>query len=289
MGTVQTADESFIGLGPIKAGKSFSQGRTAEIISDFKRDGFVLIPGVLEMGEVKAVRAKVDDLFEVPELAESGHLGGKHSFVLWHLDEIDRLFCDMLIREPIYSLMEAIFGPGFQQCGNQVVRNAPGEAIERWHTDDDPWIPLPEDIPRHDARIDMPVFWLTVQIALSDIDTMDCGPTQYVPGSHYSGRRAPETATPEFEGRGPVSILCKAGDIYLHNPQCWHHGTPNRSGYHRYLLQQQYGAKWAFGRYNAYIKYKMPDHLLEGADERLLKVLGTLRFHPETRYGADWA
>ena len=49
--------------------------------------------------------------------------------------------------------------------------------------------------------------------------------------------------------------------------------------------RQQYVARWALPRYNAHIKYKMPLHLLEGADERLLKVLGDLRFHPETRYG----
>ena len=267
----------------IEKGVSFSAERTSAIIRDFKQDGFVLIPGVLETGETSKLREKVDELFERPELAESGHKG-KNPFIIWHLNELDRIFCDMLTREPIYSLMEAIFGSGFQQCGNQVLRNEEGQQIDRWHVDNALWFPLPDGVPRHDPRVEMPEFWLTVQIALSDIDTLDHGPSQYVPGSHYSGRNPPEAGTPAFAGRDPVSVLCRAGDIYLHNPQCWHRGTPNCSGKRRYLLQQQYGQAWAFRRYNAYINYKLPAHLLKDADERLLDVLGSFRFNPEDYY-----
>ena len=268
----------------IKSGEPFGEARTSEIIREFKREGFVLIPGVLDKEEASALRSKTDELFETPELTESGHKG-KRSFIVWHLNELDRIWCDMLIRDPIYSLMEALLGSGFQQCGNQVLRNKGEEKIDNWHVDNALWLPLPEDVPRFDPRIEMPVFWLTVQIALSDIDTMDHGPTQYVPESHYSGRNPrKDDPEPEFEGRGPVSILCKEGDIYLHNPQCWHRGTPNVTGQYRYLLQQQYGQPWAFRRYNAYIKHEMPEHLLEDADERLFKILGSFRFNPEDYY-----
>ena len=37
----------------IESGESFGEDRTREIIRDFKRDGFVLIPGVLGMEEVR--------------------------------------------------------------------------------------------------------------------------------------------------------------------------------------------------------------------------------------------
>ena len=270
----------------IREGAPFSEEYTAEIIHAFKRDGFTIGPGVLEQEEISAIRARIDEMFDPPELAaltESGHKGG-NEFIIWHINELDRIFCELLIREPIYSLMESIFGPGFQQCGNQILRNGSGQHIERWHCDGPLWFPLPDEVLRHDRRIEMPVFWLTVQIALSDITSIGDGPSQYVPGSHYSGRKPPEKGEPEFEGQGPVSILCRAGDIYLHNSQCWHRGTPNQSGRLRYLLQQQYGQEWAFRRYNAYINYKMPDSILEDADERLLNVLGSFRFEPEEFY-----
>jgi ectoine hydroxylase-related dioxygenase (phytanoyl-CoA dioxygenase family) len=267
----------------IRRAAPFSGERTEEIIRDFKRDGFVLIPGVLEEEETRALRDKIDELAEKPELEKSGHRA-KSPFIIWHLNELDRIFCDMLIREPIYTLMEAIFGEGFQQCGNQVLRNGEGQQIDHWHVDNALWFPLPDEVPRHDPRIEMPVFWLTVQIALTDIDTLDHGPSQYIPGSHYAGRHPTKDETTQFEGQSPVSVLCRSGDIYLHNPQCWHRGTPNRSGKLRYVLQQQYGQSWAFRRYNAYILHKMPEDLLEGADERLFKVLGSFRFNPEDYY-----
>jgi ectoine hydroxylase-related dioxygenase (phytanoyl-CoA dioxygenase family) len=100
--------------------------------------------------------------------------------------------------------------------------------------------PLPEDIARFDPRIRMPVFWLTVQVALSDIETEAHGPTQFVPGSHYSGRRPPTQENPTFEGRGPVPVFCKAGDIYLTNHQCWHRGAPNQTERPRDLITNAY-------------------------------------------------
>ena len=115
---------------PIKNGKPFSEERTREIIRDFKREGFVLIPNVLEQDEMEALREKTDELFDNPEMIQSGHLRENH-FILWHLNELDRTFCDMLVREPIISLMEAIFGPDCQQCGMNVLRTDHTNAIDR--------------------------------------------------------------------------------------------------------------------------------------------------------------
>ncbi len=95
----------------------------------------------------------------------------------------------------------------------------------------------------------MPVLWFTVQVALSDIETLAHGPTQYVPGSHYSGRQPPAQDNLSFEGQGPRSVFCKAGDIYLTNHQTWHRGAPNTSGSIRYVLQVQYAQRWADNRF----------------------------------------
>ncbi|MDA0838130.1 MAG: phytanoyl-CoA dioxygenase family protein [Planctomycetota bacterium] len=266
----------------ILRGEPFSPEKTGRIIADFKRDGFVLIPGVLEQSEVEALVRKTDELFDDPEAQANGYV--EADFILRHTNELDRIYCDLLIRDPILSLMEAIFGPGCQQCGMNVLRTNDKKAIERWHVDDALFFPLPPEVARHDPRIDMPICWLTVQVALTDIETIKNGPSQYVPGSHYSGRRPPEGVTPVFEGRGPIDVLCKAGDIYLHNSQCWHRGTPNTSGKIRYLLQQQYGPAWAFPRYNAYIKYQMPEKLMENADPKLLQVIGNHRIRAADRY-----
>jgi len=99
------------------------------------------------------------------------------------------------------------------------------------------------------------------------------GPTQFVPGSHYSGRQPNEQVNPEFEGRGPVSMFCKAGDIYLQNNQCWHRGAPVTLDRTRYVFQSQYASRWAYRRFGEYNQVPVPDTMLEKAGERLLGVL----------------
>ena len=137
---------------------------------------------------------------------------------------------------------------------------------------------------RHDPRLRMPVFLLTVQIPLTDIPSDEFGPTQFVPKGHYSGRQPEDVKNPLFEGREPVSIHCKAGDIYLHNGQCWHRGAPNTSIRTRYLLQQAYGMRWVAQRFFPFLNYRMPQHVLDHAsgDENMLRVLGK---HPKGAYG----
>ena len=104
----------------IQNGTPFSEERTREIIREFKRDGFVLIPDVLEEDETEALREKTDELFDDLKTVENGYLRENH-FIVWNPNELDRIFCDLLVREPIFSLMEAIFGKDFQQCGQPSV------------------------------------------------------------------------------------------------------------------------------------------------------------------------
>ena len=118
----------------------------------------------------------------------------------------------------------------------------------------------------------MPVLRMSVQIALTDQDDVKYGPSQFVPGSHYSGGQPDDPEHPTFEGKGPVSLLMKAGDLYLLNGQTWHRGAPNQTDQVRYLFHQVYGQRFVAQRFWPYLNYRMPDYVLEGADERLLRV-----------------
>jgi ectoine hydroxylase-related dioxygenase (phytanoyl-CoA dioxygenase family) len=162
------------------------------------------------------------------------------------------LFRALVTREPIQSLAAAVLGGEPRFNALNVIRNEPGQAISRWHVDDVVEFPLPPDIARFDPRLRMPVLWFTVQVALSDITAIEHGPTQYVPGSHYSGRQpviADGQDDPVFEGRRAEAVFCRAGDIYLTNHQTWHRGAPNTSDRVRYVLQLQYAQRWADTRF----------------------------------------
>ena len=111
----------------------------------------------------------------------------------------------------------------------------------------------------------------------TSIESIEHGPTQYVRGSHYSGRNPNDQDHPEFEGQGPTSVFCKAGDIYLQDPQCWHRGAPNRSDRTRYILQSQYAAPWAFWRFSLCNRVPVPENALQTASDRLLNLLGRIR------------
>jgi ectoine hydroxylase-related dioxygenase (phytanoyl-CoA dioxygenase family) len=217
------------------------------IADEFFHEGGVRIPNVLSAAEVAALRAKTDEYAANPATASKHLTYAANAFVLRYCQELDPIFNAMITHEQIYKVVEAVLGPDARFNAMNVIRNGQGQAISRWHVDDVLEFPLPPDIPRFDARIRMPVLWMTVQVALSDIDTIEQGPTQFVPRSHYSGRLPPETL--EFEGQGPQSVFCKAGDIYLTNHQTWHRGAPNLSERVRYIMQIQYAKRWADRRF----------------------------------------
>jgi len=246
-----------------------------EVADRFFRDGIAIVTGVLSAEECALLREKTDEIFDEPAKKEASR--HPNELVISNPLLHDKIFADLFTREPILSLAEAVLGRETRFCGEHVVRNPPGTAISRWHLDDCNMIdfPLPPDIPRHDARIRLPVYWISMQIPLTDIDTIQDGPTEVVLGSHYSGRVPESQDNPHFDGEGPTPIFCKAGDMYLFNHQVWHRGCPNTSQRTRYLLQLQYaqGGTRA-SRFQGLASSPELEHVLAGADERTLRVLG---------------
>jgi hypothetical protein len=219
------------------------------IAEEFFRVGCVRVRSVLDPELVERLRSATDAYAADPTI-DPKHISHVHeTFVLRRGHELDPLYAEMTTYPAVLAIVEAVLGTGAQFNALNVIRSEPGTAISRWHVDDLLEHPLPPEIPRFDARIRMPVLWMTVQVALSDIDTVENGPTQFVPFSHYSGRMPPTQENPEFEGHGPAAVLCKAGDIYLTNHQCWHRGAPNTSDRVRYVMQLQYHKRWADRRF----------------------------------------
>lgn len=264
----------------ILPGSRLSEAHQCRVLDDFYRDGLAMVPEVLSSGEIEALRAVTDRCLDTEPDRHVIHWAGGAA-ILRYTQSIQRCFCDMLVREPFLSLAEAILGPECRFVGQNVIRSARDTGISFWHVDDVLEFPLPDNIPRHDARLRLPVLWFSFQIALSDIDGVEFGPTEYVPGSHYSGRTPPvaqgedQQMPLEFEGHGVTPVLCKAGDVYLFNHQLWHRGSVNRSERPRYLMQNQYGRAWGARRFaNPDDQCTLSDADLAGASSRLLQLLG---------------
>jgi ectoine hydroxylase-related dioxygenase (phytanoyl-CoA dioxygenase family) len=209
-------------MSDILPGEPLSEEETRRIANTFRRDGYVHVPGVLTAGEVKVIKEKTDAFFDDPQLAERhvpdradpkyiqtkrDSTGEAQPFILRNTIELDAIYRDMLVREPILSLAEAIVGADCVFCGQNVLRNLPGVAIDSWHVDGAAHFPVPDDVSRHQPDTPPPTLWITVQMALTDTESIAFGPTQYIPGSHLSGHNPNSQENPEFEGRGPESVF----------------------------------------------------------------------------------
>jgi len=264
---------------PIKTGEKLEPAEQERVLKMFYREGYALIPGVLSAEETTFLRELTDLYIDHPEKRPRGYAAPVHTaMVLRSTQGMHRAFCDLLAREPFLSLAEAVLGPNVGFCGQNVIRSDRDTGISTWHVDDILEFPLPDEVARHDARVQMPVFWCSFQIALSDIDGPEHGPTEIVPGSHYSGRKPPQEEPLEFDGRGPLPVLCKAGDIYLFNHQVWHRGSPNKSDRRRYLMQNQYCRAWALRRFNSVdAEVRLPEKEMGEMPERMAQLLTKTR------------
>ena len=252
------------------------------IVAQFHRDGFYAFGPVLTPDEVAALKDAMERKYADRSLhddEEGDHIRG---ISLMRMFEYDRSFRDLIVREPMISVIEAILGPDCHLMSQNALRNGPGEGVTGWHVDDRVFFPLPDDVPRHDARLRLPCFVINMLIPLTDVDAIEYGPTQVVPGSHYSGKNPYTQNNPTFEGGGPHSLFAKAGDVYMFHNQVWHRGAPNTSDRVRYLAGATYSQRVIAQRFYPFLNYRMPDHVLEGADERMVRLLGK---HPKGAYG----
>ena len=257
------------------------------VLTDFYQNGATIIRNVLSREECERIVTRVDEIFAEPYFMQMRNVkdtrqDDKVPIVVHRLFECDLTFRDLLVREPIISIAESVLGEHCHCIAQGCILNRKDLGINRFHVDDGIEFPITPEMERHDPSLRMPVLRMSVQIALTDQDDVKYGPSQFVPGSHYSGRQPNDPEFPTFEGKKPISLLMKAGGLYLLNGQTWHRGAPNQTDRVRYLFHQVYGQRFVAQRFWPYLNYRMSDHVLEGADERLLRVLGK---HPEMAYG----
>ena len=261
--------------------RPFGEKETEQIVEQFHRDGYYFLENVLTLEEMEALRNGMERKYQDPRMHEDeagDHIRGTSMMRMY---EYDRNFRDLIIREPLVSLAETILGKDCHMMSQNALRYDPGKG-GGWHIDDRLHFPLPDDLPRHDPRVRLPCFVLNVLIPLSKADSTDYGVTQVVPGSHYSGRQPNSKENPSFEGRGPVSLVAKPGDLYMFHNQVWHRGSPNNSDQVRYVGSVVYSQRMIAQRLYPFINYRMPDHVWEDASPRLQRLLGR---HKKGAYG----
>lgn len=241
-----------------------------------ERDGFVYFPSYLSLDEVAELRDCMDQT-EINQ-ASFDHLNSPDSSrfyekVINNAFNRDPLFMSFLDKPGIIELAEAIHGEDCHVIGMTAWITGPGRPDQQLHVD---WLPLslPADV-LADPRVKVPIFITTAHFYLDDL-TEELGPTQFIPGSHASGRKPDGDMS--WQGVEPHNIMCKAGDALVFRSEVWHRGTANTSNQVRYLLQVHYAQRMITQKYPPYLnKFQFDGTLLAQATPRQRRLMGDHR------------
>jgi hypothetical protein len=218
------------------------RGDVPHASTELERDGFTVLRDVLDADEVSAL---ADEILEV--FATSGPERGRPDHAEFRYEMLNRSARSQAAagHPRILEVLDPLLGADCHIIANTAWNNPPDFGGGPWHCDAGPHVPRPADVP-WDDRIPYPVFAVGAHILLKDCTVAD-GPTAVVPGSNRSGRLAPfdKLNDPEltYDGRPPVLLEARAGDVAMFTSDAWHRGTPAAGGSGRLFLQVHYGRR----------------------------------------------
>ena len=245
----------------------------AEQTEALYRDGYAYLPGVLTSGQVAKLRDQMDALTPISESFDKNGRPEDIGFINKHINNAFNRhahFLQFLDRPGVIELAEAIHGDDCHCIGMTAWMTGPGRPDQNLHTD---WLPLslPADI-LEDSRVRIPIFITTAHFYLDDI-TEALGPTNFIPGSHLSGRSPNGDIT--WKGQTEKSIMCNAGDVVIFRSEVWHRGTANTSDKTRYLLQVHYAKRMITQKYPPYLnRFQFDPKILGQATPRQRRLMG---------------
>lgn len=205
------------------AGESVDPAVVDADLAQVHRDGYVILPGLLDGGQIAAIRDAVE-----PVLGRCGRnpFEGKATQRIYSVLNKTRA-CDVIADHPrVLALLDRLLLPNYLLSMLQVINSLPGEQAQMLHTDD-AFYPLPR--PR--KALGAATIW-----AIDDF-TAGNGATDIVHGSHLWADQKPDPAD-----RRPV--VMPAGSCVFFLGTLWHGGGANRSAHSRLAVTAQYCEPW---------------------------------------------
>ncbi|HEX3465398.1 MAG TPA: phytanoyl-CoA dioxygenase family protein [Candidatus Elarobacter sp.] len=223
-----------------------------EQVAFYRRNGYLVVPNVLDEAEIASLRAASDEMVErsrhLTENDEDYEFEPGHSATSVRVRRLrrpfksDRRFRDISRSDKIMDIVAKLIGPEIRlshPSGKVNMKGAEGGAAVEWHQD---WTGYPhtnEDL-------------LTVGVPLDDVE-MENGPLLVIPGSHkgpvyshhtddgkYVAGINPERCDIDFSKAVPLTT--KSGGITLHHVRLVHGSAANTSTRQRRLFLIQCAA-----------------------------------------------
>lgn len=187
------------------------------------RDGYVVMPDLLDAGQLEEIRAAVTPLLD--HHGRNSFEGGLTQRVYSVLNKTR--VCDVIAEHTrVLALLDRMLLPNYLLSMLQVINILPGEQAQMLHTDDGFY-----PIPRPRKALGAATIW-----AIDDF-TADNGATDVIVGSHLWGDQDPDPAQ-----RQPV--VMSAGSCVFFPGTLWHGGGANRSAAARLAVTAQYCEPW---------------------------------------------
>jgi ectoine hydroxylase-related dioxygenase (phytanoyl-CoA dioxygenase family) len=257
------------------AHKEASDEQIAAWIEQFHRDGFLFIKNILTPDMVTQLKADLEAALALRADNGSGVID-LHT----RMFETSPTNLSLFDMEPIVTFAERLITTSVHVVHNNSFRTPIGKGITTWHQDDPPHYLVTHGDPPDNVRL--PVLLFTANYYLTDVPTVEHGPTQFIPGSHLYGASPPGDMTGTKWESKIESCLGPAGSVVMFNNQVWHRGGPNLSDRPRMMTQVSYGRRMVNHFFYPFMNYQMPAHCYENANPRLKRLLG---FLPSGAYG----
>lgn len=229
----------------------------AELIQQFRRDGFAVIRDAIEPELVAALRTALARLeteqgFGYRDTA----FEGTRTVRIYNLLVHDPVFARVPIQPKVLALAEVLLDPGLLLSSLSAITLGPGQAAQPIHADSQ-LIPLPRPHP----TIAVNAMW-----ALSDFTSAN-GATRVIPGSHLRDR------APDYHGSyETIAAEMPAGSVMLFDSQLWHGGGGNTTTEKRFAIACYYCAGWIRQQENQQLG--VPLELARGFPRRLQELMG---------------
>jgi ectoine hydroxylase-related dioxygenase (phytanoyl-CoA dioxygenase family) len=227
-------------VGEATAGEPMTRDQRAA----FERDGYLVVPAVLDASQVAHYASIVDGLYERHRQAGLGAGGALHQLGAVHAcPELAPLVDHPRVLGLIWSLL----GWNVHVYHSHIDVHPPvsgGRPFRfEWHQDGGRQNRELETNPRPRLSVKA-AYWL------SDVSRPGRGNLRLVPGSHTSNRidGPPRRDVPWPDPSGAVEVTAHPGDVVLFDRRVWHARSENRSTITRKAVFFAYTYRWVRGR-----------------------------------------
>ena len=235
----------------------------ADVLADLERDGYAIVPRVLDGNEAAAIRAELTTIADAIPF-------GRNAFEGFHTRRIYALFrktraLDGAATHPlVLGVLDAVLGQ-YQLSAPTGILISPGEPAQVLHHDDGVY-----PLPRPHQQVVVTTMWPF------DDFTEANGATRLVPGSHRWVDRKPDDTTEVVLAEMP------AGSVMFYLGTLWHGGGANRTDRPRLGVVLEYVASWLRPQENHFLA--VPRDVVAQLPERLQELLGYNVYPPFVGY-----